>query len=105
MDERQYSVDTSNPSLPVLTLGINGTTPVPFGFGIQNLQLQYQLNRNCDTSAGCDVVDLPANDSEFSLVNQIYITLTARSRKALSNGQYYTIARTVSAKPRNLLPD
>jgi type II secretory pathway pseudopilin PulG len=104
IDERQYKVDTSNPSLPVLALGVNGAPGTPFAIGIENLQLQYQLARNCASGAGCDVVDLPASDSEFALVNQIFITLTARSRTTLSTGQYYRVARTVSAKPRNLLP-
>src|SRR5262249_57311605 len=99
-----YVVDNSNLALPVLTLGVNGAAPVPFAFGIENLTLQYQLARNCDTAAGCDVVDVPANDAEFALVNQIYITLTARSRTVGSDGQYYRVSRTVTAKPRNLLP-
>ena len=104
VDERYYYVDTtSNPSLPVLMLGVNGGTATPFAFGIENLQIQYELNRNCDTSNGCDVVDLPANDTEWSLVNQIYLTLSARSRTVTSSGQYYRVSRTVSAKPRNLI--
>ena len=104
VDERQYTVDASNPALPVLTLTANGAAPVPFAFGIEGLQLQYELARNCESHAGCDVVNVPANESEFALVNQIYITLTARSRTPSLNGQYYRVTRTVSAKPRNLLP-
>ncbi len=104
VDERQYAVDTSNPALPVLTLTVNGAPPSAFVAGIENLQFQYELARNCSSSSGCDVVDVPANDSEFALVNQIYITMTARSPKTLTNGQYYRVSRTVSAKPRNLLP-
>jgi hypothetical protein len=103
IDERSYAIDTSNPALPVLTLGINGAAPMPFSFGIENLQVQYQLARNCDTT--CDVVDAPADDAEFALVNEIYLTLSARSLKPASNGQYARIARTVTAKPRNLLPN
>jgi prepilin-type N-terminal cleavage/methylation domain-containing protein len=103
VDERAYAIDTTNPSLPVLTLAINGATPIPFSYGIENMQVQYQLARNCATS--CDVVDLPADDSEFALVNQIFFTLSARSRTTQRNGQYFRISRTVSAKPRNLLPN
>ncbi len=104
VDERAYTVDTSNSALPVLTLTANGGSPTPFAYGIENLSLQYQLARNCSSAAGCDVVDVPANDTEFALLNQIFITLTARSQALLSNGQYYRITRTVYAKPRNLLP-
>lgn len=104
VDERQYAVDASNPALPVLTLAANGAAPVPFAFGIEGLQLQYELARNCDSQPGCDVVQVPATEGEFALVNQIYITMTARSRTPGLNSQYYRVTRTVSAKPRNLLP-
>src|SRR5262249_5648873 len=31
VDERQYAIDTTtNPVLPVLTVGLNGATPIPF---------------------------------------------------------------------------
>ena len=103
IDERSYAIDTSNTALPVLTLAINGAAPMPFGDGIENLQVQYQLARNCTTT--CDVVDLPADDSEFALVKQIYITLSARSRTTQRNGQYFRISRGAAAKPRNLLPN
>lgn len=103
VDERSYAIDTSNAALPVLTLAINGATAMAFSDGIENLQVQYQLARNCTPT--CDVVDLPADDSEFALVNQIYLTLSARSRTVQRNGQYFRISRTVAAKPRNLLPN
>jgi len=102
LDERAYAVDTTDPSLPVLTVAVNGAPAMPFAVGIENLQIQYQLERNCDRT--CDVVALPANDAEFALVRQIYITVTARSRTVGSDGQYYRVTRTVSAKPRNLMP-
>jgi hypothetical protein len=102
LDERAYAVDTADPSFPVLTIAVNGAPPMPFAVGIENLQIQYQLERNCSTA--CDVVALPANDAEFGLVRQIYLTLTARSRTVGADGQYYRVTRTVSAKPRNLLP-
>ena len=106
LDERQYAVDNSNPSLPELKITVNGATATPFAAGITNLQLQYQLAQNCDsTGENCTVVDTPANTAQFQLVNQIYITLTAQSLKPLSTGQYYTVSRTVTAKPRNLLPN
>jgi prepilin-type N-terminal cleavage/methylation domain-containing protein len=105
VDERLYAVDSSNPALPKLTIAANGAAATPFAFGITNLQLQYELAQNCDgTGENCTVVDIPVNDTQFALVNQIYITLTAKSLKTLSTGQYYTVTRTVTAKPRNLLP-
>lgn len=113
LDERRYAVDTTDTSRPVLTVAVNGAQAVPFVYGIENLQIQYQLERNCDTApssssttwppTGCDVVDLPSS-TDYALVNQIYLTLTARSRTVGINGQYYRITRTAAAKPRNLLP-
>ncbi|HVN84735.1 MAG TPA: prepilin-type N-terminal cleavage/methylation domain-containing protein [Candidatus Binatia bacterium] len=115
LDERRYAIDTSNSALPVLTLAANGGTAAPFVFGIENMVIQYQLDRNCDKPAvaisgapeipatGCDVVTLPAS-TEFALVNSIYVTITARSRATNSRGQYFRFTRTVAAKPRNLLP-
>ena len=115
LDERRYAIDTSNSALPVLTLTANGASAMPFVAGIENMQVQYQLERNCDNTAiavpgapevpatGCDVVSLPAS-TEYALVNTIYVTLTARSRTPTSNGQYFRASRTIAAKPRNLLP-
>jgi len=106
LDERLYAVDNSNPSLPELTIAVNGAAATPFAAGITNLQLQYELAQGCDsTGENCTVVDVPATTAQFQLVNQIYITLTAQSLKPLSTGQYYTVSRTVTAKPRNLLPN
>jgi len=102
VDERQYAVDTSDPKNPVLTVAVNGAAPAPLVYGIENLQIKYQLNDSCDTQ--CTVVDLPSS-TQWDLVNQLYITLVARSRSVGSNGQYYRATRTAHAKPRNLLPE
>ncbi len=116
LDERTYAVDTTNPALPALTVAANGGAASPLVLGIENLQLKYQLARNCETTpkavpgapelplTGCDVVDLPSA-SDFALVNTIYVTLSARSPTTLRNAQYFRMSRTVAAKPRNLLPN
>lgn len=103
-DERTYSVDTTtNPSLPVLTLTANGNPPSAFAFGIENLTVQYVLNRNCPP---CDVVDAPApDDDQWRAVNEILISATARSRTTARNGNYIRLTGRISAKPRNLLPN
>ncbi|HVO27591.1 MAG TPA: hypothetical protein VMW56_28600 [Candidatus Margulisiibacteriota bacterium] len=101
VDEREYAVDTTDPKNPVLTVAVNGAPSVPLVYGIEDLQIQYQLNDGCDTR--CTVVDLPSS-SQWDLVNQLYITVAARSRTVGSNGQYYRATRTAHAKPRNLLP-
>jgi len=100
IDQRKYAIDTSNASLPVLTVAQNGGTPVPFASGIEALNIQYRLNRNCPN---CDTVDLPSG-SDWSLVTEIVLNITARSRTTESNGQYYRRSAQIIAKPRNLLP-
>jgi hypothetical protein len=101
VDERAYAIDTSNPSLPILTLAVNNGSPQPFAAGIESFNVRYTLARNCPA---CDVVDLPADNSEWMLVNEVSVSMTARSRVRGRNGQYYRRTGQVSLKPRNLLP-
>ncbi len=102
VDERTYSVDTTtNPSLPTLTITENNGSAVPFASGIESFNVQYTLARNCPP---CDVVDLPASTSDWMLVNEVTVSVTARSRTTASNGVYYRKSGSVTLKPRNLLP-
>lgn len=101
VDERTYALDMSNPSLPVLVITANSGTPMPFAFGIEGLSVQYKLARNCPA---CDLVDLPAGDSEWLLVNEILVSVTARSRVPDRDGQYFRRTGQIAVKPRNLLP-
>jgi prepilin-type N-terminal cleavage/methylation domain-containing protein len=101
IDERVYNVDaTTYGPVTVLTVAVNGAAPEPFAYGVQSVNVQYQLVSNCPP---CDVVDLPSA-TQWSLVNQLYVTVTMQSQKPLSNGQYYTVSGSIGAKPRNLLP-
>ena len=101
IDERAYAINaTTYAPLTVLTIAANGASPVPFAYGIQSVNVQYKLISNCPP---CDTVDLPSA-AQWSLVNQLYINVTMKSQKPLSNGQYYTVSGSIGAKPRNLLP-
>jgi prepilin-type N-terminal cleavage/methylation domain-containing protein len=101
IDERVYGIDpTTYAPVTVLTIAANGTNPVPFAYGIQSVNVQYQLASNCPS---CLVVELPSA-TQWPLVNQLFVTVTMISRNPLSNGQYYTVSGTIGAKPRNLLP-
>ena len=101
IDERVYKIDsTTYAPVTALTITVNGATPVPFAYGIQGVNVQYQLISNCPP---CDVVDLPTAN-QWPLVNQLFITVTMKSVNKLSSGQYYTTTGTIGAKPRNLLP-
>jgi prepilin-type N-terminal cleavage/methylation domain-containing protein len=102
VDERTYAVDTSNSSLPVLTVSANGSAPVPFAYGVENLTVKYLLARNCPA---CDIIDAPAPASDdWRIVNEILITVTVRSRTPRRDGQYIRLTGRIGAKPRNLLP-
>ena len=101
IDERVYKIDsTTYAPVTAITVAVNGASPVPFAYGVQSVNVQYQLASNCPP---CDVVDLPSA-AQWPLVNQLFVTVTMKSVNKLSNGQYYTATGTIGAKPRNLLP-
>jgi prepilin-type N-terminal cleavage/methylation domain-containing protein len=100
VDERSYAIDTSNAAWPVLTLAVNQGTPSPIAGGITTMNIQYQLASNCPS---CDVVDLPSS-SQWSLVTQLFVTVTARARLPWRNGTYFQLTQTIGVKPRNLIP-
>jgi hypothetical protein len=66
------------------------------------MDIEYRLKRNCTPT--CDVIALPADDSEWRLVNELIVTMSVKSRRPLLNGNFYTQTSSVIAKPRNLLP-
>jgi hypothetical protein len=101
IEERTYAIDTSNSALPILTLAVNNGRPQPFAAGVESFNVQYTLARNCPS---CDVVDLPDDNAEWMLVNEVSVSVTARSRVPSRNGQYYRRTGAVTLKPRNLLP-
>jgi prepilin-type N-terminal cleavage/methylation domain-containing protein len=101
VDERIYSLDTTGPGPSQLMLELDGTGAEPFAVGISGLSVRYILNRNCPA---CDVVDLPIDDAEWRLVNQVAVTLTAETVNPVRSQDYYYETRTVIGKPRNLLP-
>jgi type II secretory pathway pseudopilin PulG len=104
VDERVYYIDqTTTPwgSVPELVMQIDNQAPQSFAIGIETLDVTYQLNRNCPA---CDTVSLPASDDEWRLVQELFLTVTARSDRPNQSGQYYRRTLKVSVKPRNLLP-
>lgn len=100
IEERRYSVDLSADP-PVLQVQLNEQKALPFAIGIEKIDVKYQLKRNCPA---CDVVDLPKDNSEWALVDQVLLTLTARSSRPSETGEIYRKSMTVRVKPRNLLP-
>lgn len=86
---------------PELMLQVSGGTPQPFAVGLEQLNFTYQLKRNCPP---CDTVTIPADDNEWRLVQEVFLSVVARSDHTLPDGSYYRRSMSVSIKPRNLLP-
>lgn len=105
IDERRFFLDTWSGlrgPLPELKLQIGDAAPQSFAVGIEKLDVRYQLRRNCPP---CDIVDLPADNDEWSIVDQVLLSVTARSELPNRAGQYYRRTVSVGVKPRNLLPE
>jgi hypothetical protein len=104
IDERRFYINhftSPRGLLPELMLEIGDDEPMSFAVGIEKLDFQYVLRRNCPP---CDVVDFPADESEWAIVEQVVVELTARSELKDSSGDYYRREVEVAVKPRNLLP-
>lgn len=102
MDERKYSLDKSNAAAPLLILEANRTGAQAFAVGVFDMQVQYILDRNCPT---CDTVDLPADDIEWGLVNEVKVSLAVKPVGSdNANDSNATFTGDARAKPRNLLP-
>jgi hypothetical protein len=104
IDERTFYLDTwygPNGTQPELMLQVGNQAPQSFALGIETLDIKYQLQRNCPP---CDVIDLPASDDEWAIVDAVVLNVTARSELPDQTGTYYRRAMSVNVKPRNLLP-
>lgn len=99
-----YALDT-NGSIPVMTVQPSIGAAQPIVSGIDRLNIQYVLDRNC-TPGPCDVVNLPANDSEWALVRTIRLDVRARSSRqvpAADPDGYFRLGQVIEVKPRNFL--
>jgi type II secretory pathway pseudopilin PulG len=104
IDERRFYLhDFTSPRgvLPELMLKIGDAEPISFAVGIEKLDFQYVLRRHCPA---CDVVDFPADESEWAIVEEVVVRLTARSELKDVKNDYYRRQVEVAVKPRNLLP-
>jgi hypothetical protein len=102
-ERRFYLSDESIPvgAAPQLMMRIDSGESIPFAAGIEKLDFKYQLGRNCPP---CDTVDLPDGEEEWSIVEQVFVTVTARSDLTDSEGEHYRQMISLGVKPRNLRP-
>jgi hypothetical protein len=102
-ERRFYVSDDATPlgSSPSLMMQVDAGEPTPFAAGVEKLDLSYQLGRNCPP---CDTVDLPNGEVEWSMVEQVFLTVTARSEETDGQGEHYRTTIHLGVKPRNLRP-
>lgn len=102
-ERRFYVSDATTPEgpIPQLMMQVDGGEPTPFAAGIEKLDFTYQLARNCPP---CDTVDLPSGEREWSIVEQVFVTVTARSETTDNAGERYRRTISFGVKPRNLDP-
>ncbi len=104
IDERRFYIDTwmsPHGPQPQLMLQVGDQPAQSFAVGIEKLDIQYQLQRNCPP---CDVIALPSSSAEWSVVDAVVLNVTARSELPDQTGNYYRRTMNVNVKPRNLLP-
>ncbi len=104
IDERRFWIAWWNGPRgpqPELMLRVGSQPAQSFAVGIEKLDIEYQLRRNCPP---CDNVAIPADNDEWSVVEQVLLSLTARSELPDESGNYYRRTLSMGIKPRNLLP-
>lgn len=99
VDERRYAIGTIN-GRQALTVEIDQDGVVqPLVDGVEELNVQYFL----EPCPPCDLVDQPANDTEWRQVREVSIAATVRSHKENQDGEFAYESGQVNVKPRNLL--
>src|SRR5262249_585220 len=72
IDERTFYIDSFTDAhgrtQPELMLQVGDKPPQSFAYGIEKLDIQYQLQRNCPP---CDVIALPSLNAEWAIVDAL----------------------------------
>lgn len=103
-ESQTYALDTSG-SIPIMTVQPSIGVAQPIVSGIDRLNIRYVLDRNC-TPGPCDVVDLPANDSEWAIVRAVRLDVRARSSRQVAAADpdgFFRLGQAIEIKPRNFL--
>lgn len=105
IDQRRFYIDSwtdASGAQSELKIQVGAKEPHSFATGIEKLDVKYQLQRNCPP---CDVVNLPSSNEEWSIVDAVVLSITARSQLPDKTGTYFRRTISVNVKPRNLLPE
>ncbi len=98
IEERVYEISQLNGD-STLTVSIDGEDPQPMVRGIESFDIQYRM-APCPP---CEAVDLPSSDTEWRVVREVEIAITAKSDRPGSDGTYLEVENTATVKPRNLI--
>ncbi len=99
-----YAIDTGGP-VPVMTAAPSTGAAQPIVSGIEYLNIQYVLDRNC-TPGPCDIVDLPTDAGEWAIVRSVRLEVRARSARPVSGADpdgFFRVGQVIDVKPRNFL--
>ena len=112
-EERTYAIDSTNFGVPTLTLDIDrqaamaGVPARPCRGGDQRAQHPVPLDLELSAAGHrLHLSTLPANNATWLQVNQVVVSMTAQSLRALATGPpggLFTEDATVSIQPRNLV--
>lgn len=118
VEEKAFGVDTTAPT-PAFTIDptyVGGAPPVPIIRGIESLNVRFVVNRlYADAPAACVgntadgwciVNPPPTGSSDWRIVREVEVTLTARSLQPISGGDvdgFLRMPASVRIKPRNLI--
>jgi prepilin-type N-terminal cleavage/methylation domain-containing protein len=100
VEERIYAIDTSG-ARPMMTVAVDGGAAWPLVEGVERFNVQYLLGP-CEPDCA-DVVDLPADTTEWRLVREVFIETEVIAPHAQRDGQYASESGQITVKPRNLI--
>ncbi len=98
IEERSYAIDSAG-GVNVLTVAIDGGDPQPMVKGIDVFNVRYHLHMGEDFT----LVDEPADSSEWRMVREVELTVSAQTVKSMQAGQMHVVEQSSNIKPRNFL--
>ncbi len=98
IEERVYEI-VQYDGVSTLTVAIDGDDPQPMARGIESFDVQYRM-APCPP---CDAVDIPTSDTEWRVVREVEISVTAKSDRPGSDGKHLEVENKATIKPRNLI--
>jgi len=96
IDERHFFVADGSLGVPELMIQVDGGTARSFAIGVEALDVQYKLSDG-------SLVGQPTGDTQWRSLNEVLVSITARSFYPNEDGTYYRRTYSTGVKPRNLV--